>query len=343
MQITGFKDSSFSLRYLGVPITAGRLTKNECTKLVEKILAGVRIWATKSLSFAGRARLISSVIFGMYACWATIFILPNTGLDKITQICRNYLWSGSKDAKRKPHISWVTTCLSKSQGGLGIKDFGTRNKALIAKLVKWIHGKYLKSNSWWSYHPPKDCSWYKRKICFIKELFKEGSTSPPHWNWLGKPEYTVSIGYKWLMGDQRKVTWARIPWTRTVILRHGFIVWVLLQHRLPTKAKLSKYITDMDTLCPLCHQAIEEDSHLFYDCEYAKEIWGGHKPLVGLPGEYTGVYYIWRARNVALFKQTQWATPSVVKEIKEQIKTRILFLHSISARYSLYIDRLLSI
>ncbi|KAJ8435469.1 hypothetical protein Cgig2_021102 [Carnegiea gigantea] len=200
MQITGFKDSSFPLRYLGVPITASRLTKNECTELVEKLLARVRIWATKSLSFAGRARLINSVIFGMYAYWATIFILPNTVLDKIMQICRNYLWSDSEDAKRIPHISWATECLSKSQGGLGIKDFRTWNKALITKLVwviankkdllwvKWIHGKYLKSNNWWSCHPPKDCSWYWRKICFIKELFKEGSTSLPHWNWLGKPE-----------------------------------------------------------------------------------------------------------------------------------------------------------
>ncbi|KAJ8431470.1 hypothetical protein Cgig2_033984 [Carnegiea gigantea] len=287
------------------------------------------------------------------------------------------LWSGSEDAKRIPHISWATACLSKSQGGLGIKDFGTWNKALIAKLVwviankkdllwvKWIHGKYLKSNNWWSYHPPKDCSWYWRKICFIKELFKEGSTSPPHWNWLGKPEYTVSTGYKWLMGDQSKVTWARIPWIRIVIPRYGFIVWVLLQHRLPTKAKLSKYITDMDTLCPLCHQAIEEDPHLFYDRDLGGishwwdfpgntvdlhdlihsmlNIKGKVKASISYAIFAAGVYYIWRARNVALFKQSQWATPSVVKEIKEQIKTRILFLHSISAKYSLYIDRLLSI
>ena len=54
-------------------------------------------------------------------------------------------------------ISWQKTCLTKKQGGLGIKDFEAWKKALIAKLVwaiakkkyllllKWIHEKYLKN------------------------------------------------------------------------------------------------------------------------------------------------------------------------------------------------------
>ncbi|KAJ8426159.1 hypothetical protein Cgig2_032641 [Carnegiea gigantea] len=53
----------FPMKYLGVPITASRLTKIECRGLVDKILAKVHLWATRSLSFAGRARLISSVVF----------------------------------------------------------------------------------------------------------------------------------------------------------------------------------------------------------------------------------------------------------------------------------------
>ena len=69
IKITGFHDSSFPLKYLGVPITASRLTKSECSELVEKIQAKVRIWATRSLSFVGRVRLINSVIFGVYAYW----------------------------------------------------------------------------------------------------------------------------------------------------------------------------------------------------------------------------------------------------------------------------------
>ena len=135
LKITRFNDSNFPLRYLGVTFTASRLTKAECSELIAKIQAKVRVWSTRSLSFAGRARLINSVIFGMYTYWASIFLLPNEVLDKITQISRNYLWSASEDHKRTPHISWNTTCLPESQGGLGMKDYVNWNKALIAKLL----------------------------------------------------------------------------------------------------------------------------------------------------------------------------------------------------------------
>ncbi|KAJ8435318.1 LOW QUALITY PROTEIN: hypothetical protein Cgig2_026410 [Carnegiea gigantea] len=91
LQVTGLKGTSFPLKYLGVPITASRLTKIKCTSLVEKIMAKVQISTTRNISCAGRARLINSVIFGMYTYWASIFLLPTEVTDKITGICRNYL------------------------------------------------------------------------------------------------------------------------------------------------------------------------------------------------------------------------------------------------------------
>ncbi|KAJ8420694.1 hypothetical protein Cgig2_021608 [Carnegiea gigantea] len=135
LQIIGLKNSGFPLTYLGVPIIASRLTKIECTSLVEKIIARVHLWTTRNISFVGRARLISHVIFGMFSYWASIFLLPNEVTEKITKICRNYLWSGTVDYKKAPYISWHHTYLPKSQGGIGIKDFAAWNKATIAKLT----------------------------------------------------------------------------------------------------------------------------------------------------------------------------------------------------------------
>ena len=135
IQQIGFQEDSLPMKYLGVPITAGRLSKLECSTLVEKITARVHIWSTRNLSFAGRATLINSVIFGMFNYWASIFLLPQNVLDKITSICRNYLWGGSDVHTRIPHISWKNTCLARKHGGAGIKDYAAWNKAIIAKLV----------------------------------------------------------------------------------------------------------------------------------------------------------------------------------------------------------------
>jgi len=140
--------------------------------LVDKITARIHIWATRNLSFAGRALLINSVIFGAFNYWASIFLLPNEVLEQLTKLYRNYLWSGTADVKRIPHISWNTTCLPKSKGGLGLKNFEAWNKATVAKLVwaistkkdvlwvKWVHSRYIKEREWWDYTPPHEASWY---------------------------------------------------------------------------------------------------------------------------------------------------------------------------------------
>ena len=69
---------------------------------MEKIMARVQLWTIKNILFAGRARLINSVIFTMYTYWASIFLLTTEVTDKITRICKNYLWSGTGEYKKHP-------------------------------------------------------------------------------------------------------------------------------------------------------------------------------------------------------------------------------------------------
>ena len=63
-------------RYLGVPITASRLSKIECRSMVEKMTTRIKTWASRHLSYVGRATLIHSVLLGIYTFWAKIFVLP---------------------------------------------------------------------------------------------------------------------------------------------------------------------------------------------------------------------------------------------------------------------------
>ena len=99
LQVSGLQKTTFPLKYVRVPILASRLSKVECTNLVEKIKAKVHIWATKNLSFAGRAMLINSVIFGMFNYWASIFLLPYAVVENKTKLCRKYLWGALRNSK----------------------------------------------------------------------------------------------------------------------------------------------------------------------------------------------------------------------------------------------------
>ena len=125
------------MQYLGIPIFASRFTKMKCTQLMDKILTKVQMWQTRHLSFAGMAAHINSVIFDIISNWASIFVMPHEVIERINQICRNFSWGGAANFKRIPHILLGQTCLPRNNGGLGIQDFATWNKAKIAKLI-WL-------------------------------------------------------------------------------------------------------------------------------------------------------------------------------------------------------------
>ncbi|KAJ8438643.1 hypothetical protein Cgig2_016389 [Carnegiea gigantea] len=167
-------------------------------------------------------------------------------------------------------LNYPQSCL-----GIGLsrlRNAEVWNKALIAKLVwaienkkdllwvKWVHGRYLKNKNWWNYSPPLDCSWYWKKICFIKEFFK-GESPPTQWIWKDKP-YKVSTSYKWQLGDHPKKPWSKLIWNRSIIPRHAFITWLYAQRRLPIKTRLARY-TGQNTLCSLCLSGEEDDQHSF--------------------------------------------------------------------------------
>ena len=117
LDITGFSEGKLPFRYLGLPITASKLSKSECSLLVEKITGKMRTWASRHISYAGRVVLINSVLFGMYNFWAKVFFLPHEVVLKVTNICRNFLWGGSEAYNKAPYIAWDTMCTSRKQGG----------------------------------------------------------------------------------------------------------------------------------------------------------------------------------------------------------------------------------
>lgn len=79
----GFSNGSLPICYLGLPLMHRKLNILEYESLVEKIKARFRSWAAKTLSFAGRAQFIASVIAGTVNFWISTFIIPQGCIKKI--------------------------------------------------------------------------------------------------------------------------------------------------------------------------------------------------------------------------------------------------------------------
>ncbi|GKD62458.1 hypothetical protein Tco_1299967 [Tanacetum coccineum] len=71
-----FKEGVLPIKYLGVPLVSKRITDRDCKVMVEVIRKRVGDWRNKSLSFAGRLQLISSILNSLQVYWSALFMLP---------------------------------------------------------------------------------------------------------------------------------------------------------------------------------------------------------------------------------------------------------------------------
>ena len=111
-------------------------------------------WTWRSLSFAGRLQLISTVISGIINFWTSAYILPKACLSEIDSLCAKFLWKGKLDGSEASKVVWEKVSTPKAEGGQGLKNWVVWNQACAMKLI-WI--LFFKTDSIWA-------SWYIMEV-----------------------------------------------------------------------------------------------------------------------------------------------------------------------------------
>lgn len=115
--LMGFQLGSLPVRYLGVPLISTKLSASDCAPLISKFYAKIDHWSTRSLSYAGRLQLITSVLFSLQVFWSMHFILPKVLGKHIELLLRKFLWSGSNKYNHSQKVAWESLCCPKNEGG----------------------------------------------------------------------------------------------------------------------------------------------------------------------------------------------------------------------------------
>ncbi|KAL9246164.1 hypothetical protein vseg_019734 [Gypsophila vaccaria] len=138
------------------------------------------------------------------------------------EIRQNFLWHNSTEFRRVPLVAWSTVCKPKEEGGMGIKDQGMSNLAMIDRLVnwvteqrdslwvRWVNANYIKGHGWIEYMPSNNSSWVWRRICGVKQKLAPGYTDGV-WDMQTKGFTPVGC-YEWLTGEGQLVPWTRVVW-----------------------------------------------------------------------------------------------------------------------------------
>ncbi|XP_060201922.1 uncharacterized protein LOC132630358 [Lycium barbarum] len=104
-------------KYLGIPLST-KVSILQWKPLIDKITARVSSWTAEKLSYAGRVQLVQTVLFGVQAYWAQLFIILAKVLKSIEGYCMSFIWSGTNEITKKFLVAWPRVCLPKASGGL---------------------------------------------------------------------------------------------------------------------------------------------------------------------------------------------------------------------------------
>lgn len=357
-ELVNMPRGSMPFRYLGIPLAAEKLKVNHYAPFLDKIAAYIHAWTSTSLSYAGRAELVRSVVQGVECFWLSIFPIPAAVTSRIIRLCRNFLWNS-----KKPLVAWSEVCLPKSEGGLGFRDIKCWNNALLAKSlwnihakkdtlwVRWVNHVYLRGASIWELSSKKDDSPLLKKIVSIASYFKdtEGSTQAACQKlteWIHGDNIRIAEAYDYFRPKGEKIVWAKDVWSSYIPPKLSFILWLSAKTKLLTKDRLQ--FLEIDNRCILCQDLSESVQHLFFQCSMSREIWGHIKRWLGITramstipsalkwikkeGHGTSwqckakkialastVYHIWTARNRLIFEDLRPNPDSIVIRIKTQV------------------------
>lgn len=134
-RILGINLGSFPFTYLGAPISPKCLMVNLLNFLPNRVRTLIQTWNHSSISLAGKAIFLDSVIFAIPNYLFSVMHLPNSTLDSNSKLARHFLWGRNSNCSGFHSIGWTLTTLSKFEGRLGIRNCITMKHSLMAKHI----------------------------------------------------------------------------------------------------------------------------------------------------------------------------------------------------------------
>ncbi|XP_039066533.1 uncharacterized protein LOC120212215 [Hibiscus syriacus] len=161
----------------------------------------------------------------------------------------------------------------------------------------------------------------------------------------------LSTRYIWeeLHTSAPKVACHHLVWFSGRIPNHNIIIWMTILNRLPTRVRLLRMGLAIESdRCLLYDNEANTKDNLFFECRFAKELWGSIMELCCISREASSwdeelvwaslllkgkslivrmlklawtshVYSIWKERNSRLFRSIAISKEEVLEDIKEAI------------------------
>jgi hypothetical protein len=140
--------SSFPCKYLGLPLTVRKITKEQAQPIIDKFANQFPGWKADLMTRVGRIVQVRFVLTGMLIYLAMAIDLPTYITKAIDKIRRGFLWRGRKEINGGHClVSWSKVCRPLDLGGLGISSIKELSWTLR---MRWLWLQKTEPNRPWS-------------------------------------------------------------------------------------------------------------------------------------------------------------------------------------------------
>ncbi|WVZ85337.1 hypothetical protein U9M48_032277 [Paspalum notatum var. saurae] len=344
--------AEFPCKYIGVPLSLKKLTKQQIQPIIDRIADQLPGWKADLLTKAGRRILVQFVLTSMLVYLTMAMDLPLWALKAIDKIRRGFLWRGRRDVKGGHCLlAWpkVTRPLE-----LGVKAFFEvaivsevgNGKNTIFWTDKWVQGQSLaqlapnlfgsitnKAKRRTVFEAATDLRWVQDirgaiTVPVLAEFFKiwdllsnlvlQPEIEDTHrWQFSSSGVYSTKSAYGgFFIGAVQFGPWERI-WKTWAPGKCKFFMWLVAHNRCWTANRLAKRGLPHPERCLLCDQAEETIDHLLISCVFARQAWYSILQQVGLqalsPQPENGSFDEWWASaNLGISDQIKKGLNSVI-------------------------------
>ena len=140
--------SAFPQNYLGLPLSDHKLPASALEFLATKITKQIPGWRTSLIPIGGRLTLSTAVLSALPLHAMSVLPLQKGVVAKMDRPRRAMLWKAAAVCSGGDcQVAWDFVCRLRSEGGLGVVDFGLQNTCL---LLKTLHSLFSGRDTPWT-------------------------------------------------------------------------------------------------------------------------------------------------------------------------------------------------
>ncbi|XP_019224063.1 PREDICTED: uncharacterized protein LOC109205770 [Nicotiana attenuata] len=129
---------------------------------------------------------------------------------------------------------------------------------------------------------PKQACWLVRKKFYARKWYGLNDLYTDMQQFTQADKFIIKKAYLHLSPQYPKVAWKSLNMGPCLVPKYQFILWLALQKRLTTADRSAKWGIQVPRNCVLCVSDAEEThSHLFFECEYSRQLWSSFLCWIG--------------------------------------------------------------